>query len=232
MANGLQAVYSYNNRNTIDINFDFIVGGSKLENGKDYIFYFTDKDGNKVSEVSAIGQYKLVVEGIGDYTGKFESAFAVEDNYVPGTTNIADATISGFTQYYTYTGSPIKFSNYTIKYGDKVLQKDVDYKIRIIDKDGNSVNNPPTAVGTYYLVADGAGDYSGSISRQFVIVGSSGGIGNNQNFGSDPNKNGKLSQTGDSMTTVVGVCLAVAAVAALVLAIVAFRRSKVKKHPR
>ncbi len=232
MANGLQAVYSYKNGNTIDINFDFIVGGSKLENGKDYIFYFTDKDGNKVSEVSAIGQYKLVGEGIGDYTGKFESAFAVEDNYVPGTTNIADATISGFTQYYTYTGSPIKFSNYTIKYGDKVLQKDVDYIIRITDKDGNRADNPPTAVGTYYLVADGAGNYSGSISRQFVIVGSSGGIGNNQNFGSDPNKNGKLSQTGDSMTTVVGVCLAVAAVAALVLAIVAFRRSKVKKHTR
>ncbi len=229
---GLQFRYTYNNGNDIPIEFKLMVNGRELVNGTDYRYYFTNDQGQNVDRVSAIGSYKLMIEALdgSGYVGTKDASFEVVDNADPDkiVLNSKNTEISGFSEYYTYTGSAIKFPSFTVKYGDVTLREGIDYDVSYITKDGKVVENP-TAIGDYYLVIDGKGAYSGSVSKVFKIVQSQGGGQNDQKVSGDPKTNPKLSQTGDSMTTVVGICLAVAAVAALILAIVAFRRSKAKK---
>lgn len=107
------------------------------------------------------------------------------------------------------------------------------YTVRITGKGGNITGTTELKVRvTSDASAPAADDLNSAAQNRYnyytvvpSLVGDANQSGNNGTTGSDP----KLSQTGDSMTMVVGVCLAVAAVAAAVLAFVMFRRNKHRK---
>ena len=85
---------------------------------------------------------------------------------VPLRLNLADATISGLSNTYTYTGTPINI-NYTVAYNGTTLTKDTDYSAQITK--GGEVITEVKEVGEYTLTLTGKGNYTGTKSTTFRV---------------------------------------------------------------
>ena len=85
---------------------------------------------------------------------------------VPLRLNLADATISGLSNTYTYTGSPINI-NYTVAFNGTTLTKDTDYSTQITK--GGEVITEVKEVGEYTLTLTGKGNYTGTKSTTFRV---------------------------------------------------------------
>ena len=86
---------------------------------------------------------------------------------VPLRYSIADATVSGISSTYNYTGSPINI-NYTVTYNDNTLSAGTDYTATIT-KDGVNVTEVKDA-GNYTLTLTGKDLYMNTKSVNFSVV--------------------------------------------------------------
>ncbi len=86
---------------------------------------------------------------------------------VPLRLNLADATISGLSNTYTYTGTPINI-NYTVAYNGTTLTAGTDYSAQITK--GGAVVTEVKEVGEYTLTLTGKGNYTGTKSTTFSVV--------------------------------------------------------------
>ena len=86
---------------------------------------------------------------------------------VPLRLNLADATISGLSNTYTYTGTPINI-NYTVAYNGTTLTAGTDYSAQITK--GGAVVTEVKEVGEYTLTLTGKGNYTGKKRTTFSVV--------------------------------------------------------------
>jgi hypothetical protein len=123
-------------------------GDKILEAGKDYTVEYS---GN----VNA-GSGTVIVTGLGNYGGTATQQFTIHPK------PIADGWLdnAAFDLPYTYTGDSIKFA-VTVKDGDKTLAQDTDYTVSY----SGNVN-----AGTATATVMGAGNYTGSVGRRFLIT--------------------------------------------------------------
>ena len=124
-------------------------GSEKLVNGTDY--YVSYKDNKNV------GTAKAIVSGIGNYDGSAEKEFTIKE---APKTDIADCEVTLSQNSYTYDGTEKKPAA-TVKYKDKALAQDTDFKVTY----ENNIN-----VGKASAIIEGINNYNGSITKEFEIV--------------------------------------------------------------
>lgn len=100
-----------------------------------------------------IGKAKVIIKGIGDYTGTVTKTFNIIGE------NISNAKISSIKNQ-AYTGKAIKPA-VTVKYGYETLENGIDYTV-------SYSNNKNTGKATVKI--NGKGKYTGTITKYFYIV--------------------------------------------------------------
>lgn len=102
---------------------------------------------------SAVGKATIRITGTGRYSGSIEAYYYIEENRINEDNimiDLADAP---------YTGLAIT-KDISVTYGDKVLSKDLDYKVSY----SNNI-----AVGTASVSIEGVGIYCGKVDYNFKI---------------------------------------------------------------
>jgi hypothetical protein len=99
------------------------------------------------------GTAKMILEGIGDYTGTQTKTFTIKK----GSMTVAD--VSGYKASYSYTGKKVKPVP-VVKMGDNTLVKNRDYTVSY-----SSNKN----VGTAKIKIKGKGNYTGTVTKSFKI---------------------------------------------------------------
>lgn len=106
------------------------------------------------SKNRAVGTATVTVTGKNNYTGSASKTFSI----VPA--DIANFTASLSTETFSYNGSE-KEPSVTVKSGNKTLTSGTDFTVSY----SNNIN-----VGTASAVITGKGNYSGSITKEFIIT--------------------------------------------------------------
>ncbi len=119
-------------------------GGTVLVEGTDYTLKYT----NNIN----VGTATCEVIGKGNYTGTTTATYRIQYKF-------ENATVTLKNSVYNYTGSEIT-PEMTVKYGSKVLTKDVDYYL-------TCQNNIQPGTATVYV--RGKGSYTGYIEKTFKI---------------------------------------------------------------
>lgn len=148
-----------------------------LEVDKDFTISFADADKRALTgDPASVGDYYLVITGIGDYTGKVEIPFKV----------IQEAPKINIVEYEDITWEGLKGTDTTIPdqsvgtlvkpelklYCDydfsNPLKEGTDYETYFEDSDGKKVTEA-TNVGTYYFAVEGIGKYEGIKKFSFNV---------------------------------------------------------------
>lgn len=119
-----------------------------LYSGTDYTVSYSNN--------TAVGTASVKVSGKGNYTGSVTKTFSIVK---PAETDVAKCTVSNISNQ-RYTGSAIKPS-VTVKLGSTTLTSGTDYTV-------SYKNN--TKPGRATVTVTGKGKYTGSVSRNFIIV--------------------------------------------------------------
>ncbi len=120
------------------------LGTKTLKNGTDYIV--TYKNNTKA------GKATIYVKGIGNYSGTITKTFVINPK------SLKSAKVSGI-ENKAYTGKK-RTQSLKVKLGTKTLKKGTDYKVTY-------KNNTKTGKATLYV--KGIGNYSGTITKTFII---------------------------------------------------------------
>ena len=123
-----------------------VLGGKTLTKGTDYTVSYSS------GRVNA-GTYELTVRGIGAYTGSKSVSFTIRRASINGVTV---STIGPR----AYTGKQIKPSP-TVKLDGQTLTKGTDYTLSY---------GANKSVGTGAVTIEGAGNFTGSLTKRFTIV--------------------------------------------------------------
>lgn len=135
-----------------------------LEKDKDYAIVYENN--------TNAGEAKITITGIGNYAGaKKELTFTITAKGLTEANVTIGETILGYEEGKTIV------PEITVKDGSKTLTAGTDYVVTYLDKDGQKVD-APSAVGIYTvqvigiadLSEDGSGNYSGTVSKTFVIT--------------------------------------------------------------
>ena len=136
--------------------------GKLLKEYTDYEIYYQNQSGQAIAEIKNIGNYKVVVKGIGDYTGSKELSVHV-------VRSVEDLNIS-LTESHDYTGSAIDPQlSVTEPETGAELQQNADYTVIYKDADGEKVTAIQEA-GSYTVVITGTGDYTGEVTRTIYVI--------------------------------------------------------------
>lgn len=130
-------------------------GKQTLKKGRDYTLSYKDSTGQIVTDVSAVGDYVLVVTGCANYAGVKELPFTVT-TAMP----VSKLKLSKIASV-AYDGTA-KTPGVTLKDGKVTLTEGVDYELSY----SNNVE-----IGKANVVITGKGDYLGSRSTTFSITG-------------------------------------------------------------
>lgn len=133
------------------LKFDIYNGQAKLAEGTDYTVSYL----NNIET----GTGKVVVEGMGNYTGKVEKTFTIKPKDLTADMfeDIPDAVYTGANQT-TATGIKIKGTNKNIEYE---LKENTDYSVKY-----SSNKN----AGKAKAILAGRGKYAGSVTLEFNIA--------------------------------------------------------------
>lgn len=133
--------------------------GKKLSGKTDYTVRELRKDGEVVSECREEGEYTLVVEGKGNYSGERSIPLTVTKK-----TLINKVTIGNIADI-EWNGEPVASSKLLPKltHGKKQLIKDTDYTLEY--------DESATDIGSYEIKIIGKGDYEGTAVKTFKIKG-------------------------------------------------------------
>ncbi len=102
------------------------------------------------------GLGKVIISGIGEYTGSKELTFSIKP---PRGTSISDCAVTVSPLICIYDGLE-KTPSATVKYGDVVLNENIDYTVSYSEN---------VDVGTACLTVKGIGYYTGSVSTSYKI---------------------------------------------------------------
>ena len=149
---GIKEVYPYGT-DVKDIEPVVTLNGKTLKKDQDYRLSYMN---------STTGDYGVVIEGVGGYTGSITKRFKIAPK-PEQTKSIASARVYGVFASYEYTGYQIK-PEPIVTLGSTVLKKGRDYTLSY------SSNRYP---GTATITIKGTGNYSGTIKETFRIVDSS-----------------------------------------------------------
>ncbi|WP_206425702.1 fibronectin type III domain-containing protein [Ruminococcus sp. Marseille-P6503] len=117
-----------------------------LVSGRDYYLVYKNNINAGTAEVTVIGT--------GNYTGEVTRSFTI------GRRNVSDGLSYSYPSTYTYTGYAC-LPAVTVKYGTEALEKDSDYSVYYSD----NVN-----AGKAEIIITGLGNYTGTITKTFVII--------------------------------------------------------------
>ncbi|MDO4260597.1 MAG: DUF5722 domain-containing protein [Eubacteriales bacterium] len=133
------------------------VAGRSLNRGTDYTLRYETADGQKLSAVRTAGEYVLVVEGKGDYTGTVRLPFTVSSDRLLGRMDV-----SGIVEK-IYTGGEITQEAFTVKDpGDNLLSA-------LLGLSGGTLKE-----GTHYTVSYENNVNAGTASIRLTAVAGSG----------------------------------------------------------
>ena len=148
--------------------------GKTLEKGKDYTVSYGDNVNPGKGSVTV-----TAVDG-GNFTGSATVEFDIEKKVEPGAIDIGNGDYSYVITsgwYHSgvegYTGKPITptLAVCTWRSGDDQLREGIDYVFRAWrDADHRDLEGAPTDIGTYYVVFDGIGGYTGTLEAELRIV--------------------------------------------------------------
>ena len=129
-------------------------GNTTLTAGTDYKVRYVI-NGNEVEEPVNAGTYKVVIKGIGNYTGELSNlTFTINQKEITADMVTVDTTEK------ESTGEAIK-TTVTVKDGETVLVEGRDYEVEY------SNNVEP---GTATVTVKGIGNYTGSVDKTFTIT--------------------------------------------------------------
>lgn len=142
----------------------YVVSGTRLlEQGVDYTVSYQNKKGAQFTEIKDAGEYKIVVNGIGGYTGKVTKNFTL----VSGTDRVlsdtrTEVTLVSEPEDLVYTGKAVTPQIRVTDNIDEVeLIAGTDYKISYVDN---------KTAGTARIVIKGKGIYKGEVTKTFTIL--------------------------------------------------------------
>ena len=142
----------------------YVISNTRLlEKDVDYTVFYQDKRGALLSEVTAAGTYKVIVTGIGEYTGKVtKNLTLISENDKALNDSLTEVTLVSEIESLVYTGKAVTPQ---IKVVDKVngaeLTAGKDYKVSYTDN---------KTAGTARIVIKGKGEYKGEAVKTFVIL--------------------------------------------------------------
>lgn len=142
----------------------YVVSGTKLlEKDVDYTVVYQTKKGAQLSEIKDAGEYKIVVNGTGAYTGKVTKKLVLvsESDRVLNDT-LTNVTFVSKPESLIYTGKAVTPQ---IKVTDNIngaeLIAGTDYKISYVDN---------KTAGSARVVIKGKGVYKGEVTKTFTIL--------------------------------------------------------------
>ncbi|MBD5452124.1 MAG: hypothetical protein HDR25_05745 [Lachnospiraceae bacterium] len=142
----------------------YVVSGTKLlEKDVDYTVIYQTKKGAQISEIKDAGEYKIVVNGIGGYTGKVTKKLVLvsESDRVLNDT-LTNVTFVSEPESLVYTGKAVTPQ---IKVTDNIngaeLIAGTDYKLSYVDN---------KTAGSARVVIKGKGVYKGEVTKTFTIL--------------------------------------------------------------
>lgn len=130
------------------------INGRKLKHKTDFTVSYPD---DAQGAYQAVGTYRIVVTGKGNYTGEQTLTFAITDK-----TPISRVTVAKIPNQ-AYSGEKITPAP-VVKYKKSTLVEHVDYELEYRDN---------TKIGKAALILRGKGDYVGSKTVSFQITGGS-----------------------------------------------------------
>lgn len=140
-----------------------------LVEGTDYELSYADTDQRKLEGMpSDLGSYYVVCEGIGDYVGTVLLPFRIVDQH-----DLTSGTMTldhDDSQPYVTDGTPVKVTVTVYSAMETELRLDSDYSLHFEDEGRNRLSGAPSSAGTYYVVAEGMGDYEGTLDQAFEVV--------------------------------------------------------------
>lgn len=142
----------------------YVVSGTRLlKKDVDYTVIYQNKSGSQLSEITAAGVYKIIVNGIGQYTGKVtKNLTVISENDKALNDTLTEVTLVSENDSLVYTGKAVTPQ---IKVIDKVNGAELvlgkDYKVSYTDN---------KTAGTARIVIKGKGDYKGETTTAFDIL--------------------------------------------------------------
>lgn len=125
-----------------------------LKAGTDYTVFYHNPSGTEVSEIKNVGYYKIIIAGIGDYTGEVTRTI-----YVIRPGDISQLTVSGLDPV-TFTGKAVK-TEFAIQNETYTLEEGTDYTVEYSSN---------LHAGTGRIKVTGIGSYSGERELTFQIL--------------------------------------------------------------
>ncbi len=142
----------------------YVINGTKqLEKDVDYTVFYQDKKGTQLSEITNAGAYKVVVTGIGDYTGTvIKNLTLISEDDKALNDSLTEVTLVSETEHFVYTGKAVTPQ---VKVVDKVNGAELiagkEYKVSYTDN---------KAAGTARMIIKGKGSYKGETVKTFDIL--------------------------------------------------------------
>lgn len=131
-------------------NLKVTISDTVLEEKKDYIVTYT---GN-----INVGNMNIIITGIGDYTGSITRKVSIKQREI--SEKSSSVTVAGIPKTEVYTGKAHTYSKIVVRYNNAMLSLGKDYDVRYY----NNRN-----VGIAKVVVLGKGNYTGSITKTFII---------------------------------------------------------------
>ncbi len=141
----------------------YVISGTKqLKKDVDYTVLYQDKRGAQLTEITAAGEYKVIVTGIGKYSGKVTKKLTlIAENQKELTDKLTEVTLVSEIESLVYTGKAV---TPRVKVVDKVNENELllgtDYKVSYMDN---------KAAGAARIVIKGKGAYKGEVVKTFDI---------------------------------------------------------------
>ena len=128
--------------------------------------YYVNAQKNSPSNPCDVsGAYRVYTDLPDGKITKYQQLVDGNNYYVDG-----NATITGVNETYDYNGSAIDVS-YALNFKDAALVAATDYTATITDSNSQDVTGNVTAIGRYTLTFTGTGDYRGTQTKDFAVVG-------------------------------------------------------------
>ena len=137
--------------------------GLALKQNRDYEIRYKDADGYKVYNINEAGTYKIVVNGIGNYSGTKELSYVVSGNEIDRfTVKLEKSSVKAT----GYSQVPVIES---VSYRDAELDS-AYYSVSYENSKGEKVTSI-VAPGTYKVIVTGKNGYTGSTYARFEVIG-------------------------------------------------------------
>lgn len=149
--------YVYQEGKTPRIVFSLKYGSKALKKGSDYTISYEDGHGNRITQISALGEYVMKVNGTGSYEGELSLPFSVTDKTPVSALKIGKIPAA------TYNGEEQR-PELTVKYGKDTLTEGANHDYTV-EYEHN------VQAGTASVILTGHGEYVGTRRIPFKITG-------------------------------------------------------------